>query len=266
MKIQRLVALAAAVSLSIGLSGCAASVEAAGTVDLDAPVQKDTAMSLVSSFENSSTDWQAQYGYLEDIADGRGYTGGLIGFTSGTGDMLELVRAYSASSPGNPLEQYIPALEAVNGTDSHAGLGQGFEQAWADAAETSEFRAAQDAERDRVYFDPAVAQGKADGLSALGQFVYYDTLVVHGPGSQRDAFGGIRAEALSAALPPSQGGDETEYLEAFFDARNVIMREEPAHADTSRIDTAQRVFLQNGNFDLERPLTWSVYGDQFSLN
>lgn len=47
-------------------------------------------MKLVSSAENSSLDWKAQYKYIEDIGDGRGYTAGIIGFSSGTGDMLDL--------------------------------------------------------------------------------------------------------------------------------------------------------------------------------
>ena len=82
-------------------------------------------MRLVSTAENSSTDWKAQYSYIEDIDDGRGYTAGIIGFCSGTGDMLELVQAYTATEPGNPLAPYLPALEAVNGTDSHEGLDPG---------------------------------------------------------------------------------------------------------------------------------------------
>jgi chitosanase len=43
------------------------------------------------------------------------------------------------------------------------------------------------------------------------------------------------------------------------------MRTEDAHSDTSRVDTAQRVFLTNGNLDLNTPLAWTVYGDHFSI-
>src|SRR5262245_48667588 len=68
--------------------------------DLSDPGKKDIAPRLVSSAENSSLDWRAQFGYVEDIDDGRGYTAGIIGFCSGTGDMLELVEAYRAAKPG----------------------------------------------------------------------------------------------------------------------------------------------------------------------
>lgn len=97
----------------------AASARATG---LDDPAKKEIAMQLVSSAENSSLDWKAQYRYIEDIGDGRGYTAGIIGFCSGTGDMLDLVELYGERSPGNVLAPYLPALRRVDGSDSHEGL------------------------------------------------------------------------------------------------------------------------------------------------
>ncbi|MDT7723482.1 MAG: chitosanase [Actinomycetota bacterium] len=243
----------------------AVSINASGG-DLASAEKKEYAMQLVSSAENSSLDWKAQYSYIEDIGDGRGYTAGIIGFCSGTGDMLELVERYTSANPGNPLAKYLPALRNVDGTDSHAGLGSAFVSAWKQAAGTTAFKNAQNSERDRVYFNPSVNQAKSDGLGALGQFVYYDAIVMHGPGNSSDSFGGIRASAIKKAKPPSQGGDETTYLNAFMDARIVIMKQEEAHADTSRIDTAQRVFLKAGNLDLHTPLKWKVYGDSFAIS
>ena len=43
------------------------------------------------------------------------------------------------------------------------------------------------------------------------------------------------------------------------------MKTEEAHSDTSRVDDAQRVFLKNGNLDLNKPLAWKVYGDRYSI-
>jgi chitosanase len=232
---------------------------------LNNPDKKDVAMQLVSSAENSTLDWEGQYGYLQDIDDGRGYTGGIIGFTSGTHDMLELVRYYTKLKPNNPLAAYIPALQKVDGTDSHTGLGNGFEAAWKQSASDSLFRQAQNDERDRSYFNPAVAQAKADGLRALGQFIYYDALVMHGPGDDSVSFGGIRSAALKKAQTPAQGGDEKTYLDAFLDARVAAMKTEVAHEDVSRIETAQRLFLQAGNYNLNTPLSWKVYGDPFTI-
>jgi chitosanase len=235
-------------------------------VDLTDPHEKDIAMQVVSSAENSSLDWRAQYKYIEDIGDGRGYTAGIIGFCSGTGDMLEVVQAYTDAKPGNVLAKYLPALRKVNGTDSHSGLDPNFPADWRKAAADTAFQQAQDNERDSVYFNPAVQQAKSDGLRALGQFIYYDAMVMHGPGNDADSFGGIRKTAIAKAKPPAQGGNETTYLNAFLDARKAAMKREEAHSDTSRVDTEQRVFLNNGNLDFTPPLSWHVYGDPFTIN
>ncbi|MGC3992682.1 MAG: chitosanase [Propionicimonas sp.] len=241
------------------------SASATAAAGLRDPAEKEIAMELVSSAENSSLDWRAQYRYIEDIGDGRGYTGGIIGFCSGTGDMLEVIQQYTAASPANPLAAFLPALEKVDGTASHAGLGRPFVRAWRTAAKDPAFQAAQDAERDGTYFDPAVDRAREDGLGTLGQFIYYDAMVMHGPGDDPASFGGIRAAALERALPPAQGGDETTYLNTFLDVRKKAMRAEEAHEDTSRIDDAQRVFLRAGNLDLAPPLDWHVYGDPYHI-
>ncbi|MCT9092802.1 chitosanase [Streptomyces sp. ASQP_92] len=242
-----------------------ASVINAAATGLDDPAKKDIAMQLVSSAENSSLDWKAQYKYIEDIKDGRGYTAGIIGFCSGTGDMLDLVKLYTSRKPGNVLAKYLPALEKVNGSASHKGLDPNFTKDWKTAASDSAFKQAQNDERDRVYFNPAVKQGKSDGIGTLGQFMYYDAIVMHGDGSDPTSFSSIRKRALAKAKPPSQGGNETTYLNAFLDARVWAMQQEEAHSDTSRVDTEQRVFLKKGNLDLDTPLDWKVYGDPYHI-
>lgn len=234
------------------------------------PAKKDIAMQLVSSAENSSLDWKAQYGYIEynvekNEKENRGYTAGIIGFTSRTHDMLELVRYYVKIAPDNPLTPYLPVLEKVDGTPSKQGLGKPFEKAWKAAADDPRFRDAQDHERDRVYFDPAVDQAQADGLHELGQFLYYDAIVMHGPGDDANSFGGIRARAMKAAKPPSDGGDEQAYLHAFLDARKAAMKAEEGHQDTSRVDTMQRKFVQAGNLRLGPPLEFEVYEDKYII-
>lgn len=234
------------------------------------PAAKDIAMQLVSAAENSSLDWKAQYGYIEynvekNKAENRGYTAGIIGFTSRTGDMLELVQHYQNLAPENVLIKFLPALQAVNGTSSRKGLGGDFEKAWKDAANDPKFQQAQDDERDRVYFEPAVKQAQADGLQTLGQFIYYDAIVMHGAGNDANSFGGIRAAAMKHAKPPSEGGDETKYLDAFLDARVASMKAEQGHQDTSRVDTMQRMFVKEGNLKLSPPLRFKVYGDAYEI-
>lgn len=240
-------------------------IATAASGGLNDPKKKEIAMELVSSAENSDLNWRKQYAYIEDIGDGRGYTAGIIGFCSGTGDMLDVVNDYNDAEPGNILAKYLPALRKVNGSDSHAGLGDAFERDWKTAAKDTTFQTSQNDIRDSEYFDPSVSQAQADGLRTLGQFIYYDAIVMHGPGSSSDSFGGIRKAAMKKAKTPAQGGDETTYLNAFLDARKKVMQQEAAHSDTSRIDTEQRKFLKEGNLDLNTPLSWSVYGDPYHI-
>ncbi|HEV7962227.1 MAG TPA: chitosanase [Actinoplanes sp.] len=262
------VALATVTPIALHATADAATttVSTKAAVDLTDPHKKEIAMELVSSAENSSLDWKAQYKYIEDIGDGRGYTAGIIGFCSGTGDMLDLVTLYDKRKPGNVLSKYLPALRKVNGTASHSGLGSSFVSAWKTAAKDTVFQQAQNDERDRVYFNPSVSQAKSDGLRALGQFIYYDAIVMHGPGDDPVSFGGIRKTAMKKAKTPAQGGNETTYLNAFLDARKAAMLTEAAHDDTSRVDTEQRVFLKAGNLDLNPPLTWQTYGDTYTIS
>jgi chitosanase len=229
---------------------------------LDDVRKKETALELVSSAENSTLHWRSEFGYIEDIGDGRGYTAGIVGFCSGTSDMLEVVREYTRRKPGNLLARFLPALRTVDGSDSHAGLDPGFTEAWKKAAHDPIFQKVQEDERDWMYFQPAMRMAKADGLRALGQFAYFDAAVVHGLAGLR----GLRQHVLRQSKSPAQGGDEIAYLGEFLDARNDKMRTEPAHKDTTRVDTAQRVFLRRSNLDLTAPLTWKVYGEHYEID
>ncbi|MCX5400658.1 chitosanase [Streptomyces sp. NBC_00102] len=257
----------AALLATVPLTACSGADEQPEK-GLDDPAKKRIAMELVSSAENSTLDWQDQYDYIEDIHDGRGYTGGIIGFCSGTGDMLDVVERYTKARPENALARFVPALRAVGGTDSHAGLGTPFTEAWTAAAKDSAFRAAQDAVLDEGYFDPAVDRAEKDGLSALGQFIYYDAYVMHGADDTEGTVGftTIRRQALAAADSPAEGGDEEAYLNAFLDARVAAIAKEPSHTDTSRIETAQRRFVREGKLQLETPLRWKVYGESFRID
>jgi chitosanase len=246
------------------------SMETQDTLGLYAPAKKDIAMQLVSAAENSSLDWKSQYSYIEYNVEGndkenRGYTGGIIGFTSATGDMLDLIKQYDKISPNNKLSKYILALEKVNGSSSQTGLESSFVDDWQAAATDSNFKRAQDELRDKIYFNPAVGLAKRDGLRTLGQFAYYDAAVMHGPGDSDGELISIRSEALKHAKPPAQGGKEVDYLNAFLDARKAEMLKEEGHSDTGRVDTMQRKFLREDNFNLDPPLTFSIYGDDYTI-
>ncbi|MGP2438079.1 chitosanase [Streptomyces sp. JW3] len=231
---------------------------------LAAPDKKELAQRLVASADNSTLDWRGLYGSIEDLGDGQGYTAGIAGFCTGTHDLRTLVERYTDDHPDNGLARYLPALRKVDGTDSHEGLDPGFTAAWQAEAEVPAFRKAQEEERDRVYFEPAVRLAKLDGLATLGQFVYYDAIIFHGPDTGADGFYGLREQAMKRAKTPAAGGDEKEFLDAFLDVRRAALRDS-RDGDTSRVDTAQRRFLAAGNLALATPLTWQVYGDTYQV-
>ncbi|WP_367295891.1 chitosanase [Levilactobacillus yonginensis] len=220
---------------------------------------------MVASAENSTTNYRQQYGYIEDIGDGRGYTAGIIGFTSATGDLRQVVRRYVRLKLNhNGLRRYLPALRRVNGSAAHTGLGPGFVKAWHQAAKDPQMIRAQDTILNRQYLRPVLKAAKQDNLSPLGQYIYYDAIVVHGPGEDSQSFGGIRRQAKRLAKTPRQGGNQADYLRAFLQARAKVMKRERAHKDLSRLNV-QRQFIKNKNYQLKRPLSWRMYGDAYRL-
>jgi chitosanase len=228
--------------------------------------RKQRAAQITSTFENSTLE--LQYDYVENIGDGRGLTAGRAGFTSATGDLLLLVRRYTEAKPGNGLAPYIPALEAVNGTDSVMGLG-GFADAWAEVAEDLDFRDLQDQVVDELYFFPAMTMAADLGIKTpLGQMIVWDTMIQHGSGGDN----GTRAiiEESQASVGPI-GQDESAWLDAFLDARLRHLLEmyrgttEDADVSSASRVEALRSLVQAPNLALEPPLTWEVYGDRFEL-
>jgi chitosanase len=233
------------------------------TVDAE---RKHRAAQITSTFENSTLE--LQYDYVENIGDGRGITAGRAGFTSATGDLLLLVRRYSEAEPDNVLAVYIPALEAVSGTDSVKGLG-GFTHAWAGAAEDPDFRKRQDELVDELYFNPAMTMAAEVGIETpLGQAIIWDTMIQHGAGGDDGTWAIIEDTQKDAG---SVGQDESAWLDAFLDARlRHLLRMYPATTENADVSSQSRVdalrsLLQEENLALEPPLTWEVYGDRFKV-
>ena len=218
-------------------------------------------MRLVSSAENSSLNWRAQYRYIEDIRDGRGYTAGIIGFCSGTGDMLEVVQAYTRARPPQPARALHPALKRVNGSDSHAGWGRSSStpggaprRSPPSAARRTGSATASTSGRPSRWQRPTGCSRSASSPTTTPPWCTAST-----------GCGACASGRSRAPRPRPPGGDEAAYLEAFLDERVVEMHKEAAHEDVTRIETAQRRFLREGNLDLALPLRWAVYGDRYSI-
>ncbi|MEU0912126.1 chitosanase [Streptomyces althioticus] len=246
----------------------------AGTTDIRQPVCQEMAWQINSTAENGTLDWTTAYRYIEDIDDDRGYTAGLVGFTSGTGDMLLLVQEYTAANPSNPLASYIPGLQTCAqvgfGPNASAAastnLGTAFMTAWRNAADNDPvFRKVQRDFRKRVYWDDALAQALVDGLSPLGLALYVDVLVNHGIGNDPQSFGGLLAAARAANPTPKQGGSEATYLLKLCDLRDAVLQDWGDYQVNGR-SSAFRALISTGNFSLLGPVTWSIYGDTYTMN
>jgi len=239
-------------------------------------VNQEKAFEITSTAENSTKDWTAQYTYIQDIGDGRGYTGGIVGFTSADGDMLDVVKNWNTVAPGNILAKYIPGLTtcASVGEGSSASsaassnLGSAFITAWHSASADPVWQKVQRDYREAVYWAPAYNAAIADGLGPLGQALYYDTSVNHGPGtpnSNDGSFDDIRSR--TTGTKPSGGGSETTWLTNFINVRSAVLSG-PLFNDNppdGRI-TMFRAFVTSANLTLTCPFTWSIYGDSFTMS
>ncbi|MFJ6559984.1 chitosanase [Streptomyces sp. NPDC091412] len=247
----------------------------ANTTDIRQPVCQEMAFELTSTAENSTKDWTTAYKYIEDIGDKRGYTAGLVGFVSSSGDMLQLVQQYAVEKPGNPLASYISGLQQCKTVGYGTGasnaaatyLGTGFKNAWVTAANTDPiFRKVQRDLRKSMYWDDCLTQALADGVGPLGLAIHYDILVNHGVGNDSQSYGGIIAAArASISKPPSKGGTEAAYLTKLCDLRDDVLRAWGDYQTDGR-STIFRPLISAGKFDLSGTITWSVYGSSYSFN
>lgn len=223
--------------------------------------QCDTIMCLVSIAENGTTKWENQYNYIEDIHDKRGYTCSLVGFCSGTGDLLWVFRDLKKHSPLHHLLKYIPALEKVNGSDSTVGL----ENLPADLKVHGD-----EAWRRSVwngilhhYWRPAMKFAESLGLKfPISKGFLYDLALNHGANCIS------RFAKRVKAATPTQGGDERAWLSELIAVRqhNIVHEDRSTNSGQPDRCILWRSILDAGNVDLKRPLLGLVcYKTKFSL-
>lgn len=195
---------------------------------------------LVSEFENSTTS--IPYCHVEALGDGRGYTVGRAGFTSATGDLLEVAERYARIASGNPLQPLLPRLRelARHGDGSTAGL-QRLPSAWRATCREPRQHAVQDAVVDELYYLPAVRLWRSLRLrTPLSLAALYDAMVQHGDGDDPDGVPAlVRRATRRLGGRPSHTISERRYLLAFLAARRADLAH--AYDPASRPGFAQSV-------------------------
>ncbi|ORX92535.1 lysozyme-like protein [Basidiobolus meristosporus CBS 931.73] len=132
---------------------------------------------MTNVFEYGTTTFG--YATCDKLGDGRGYTCGLVGFTTGTNDALAVVAEYNKIKPNSELAKFIPELTRISkldwsssGRDDTSKLG-GFTDAWKKVScSDPDFRAVQDKVADQMYLIPGLQLGEAAGISTnLGKAI-----------------------------------------------------------------------------------------------
>ncbi|MEV6607602.1 chitosanase [Kutzneria sp. NPDC051319] len=268
--------LVAATMLAVGVAvgACGSDVPTGPTATSQAPRpgggltadQRRRADQLISIFENGTPT--VQYGYAEDLHDGRGVTAGRAGYTTNDGDALRVIQAYTDLAPGNGLARFAPALRQLADTGGGDLPEADYIAAWKQAADDPAFRRAQDDQVEQNYFTPAMAAADRLGLTTpLARAELYDAAIQHGHGADPDGLPAL----IDRATARAGKADEAAWLTAFLDVRADDLRN-PANADTKeewskstdRVECFRRI-AATGDYTLAGPLTVTAYGAAYTL-
>jgi chitosanase len=230
-------------------------------------------VSLVAITENSQT--LPNYGYAENIKDGRGITFGIIGFTTGTYDGNDWLHHYTALSPNNRLAKYIPALDAIDKGPHKNGLSAdvtGLTNFIADfkaSVNDSNFKKSQMDKMDELYWSTALAQAQDLGVTMnITLAELFDACVNHGAGGDSVDKGLEQLIDETNAImggTPKSGINETLWLSAFLENRLAYLKADATWAEaTDRIEMYKRI-LATGNTSLKAPFAAQCYGDKFTV-
>ncbi len=267
------IAISAVIVSGSSSSFAAAAVNDSGTLSISAS-QKNAILSMTCCAENSQPTFD--YGYAENIDDGRGITFGIIGFTTGCGDGTKLLKRIKALDPNNVLAAYLPAFEAIDkmkhDEDGNCDSTQGLDNFIKDFnahGKDAKVKQAQLEELNTAYWEPAVAQANKIGIkNAITMGEMYDSCVNHGEDGDSSDMGLkqliAKANKMAGGTPKS-GIDESIWLKAFLSIRKAYLNSDPTWQEAiDRIDMYSRI-LESGNITLKTPFKVTCYGDPFTI-
>lgn len=229
---------------------------------------KDIIEQITSFFENGTT--KIQYSYVANLRDGRGYTCGRCGFTTGTSDASYVVQKYEQLNPSNQLSRFIPELKTLdNAPDSEKGNISGlvgFKEAWKAECKNPLFLKVQDDVNDEVYYNPAVKyHTDLEFKLPLSLSILYDTIIQHGDGTDEDSIGSLITRT------PASIKDEVNWMQTFLAVREKDLKN-PYNKDTQKVwkDSVTRVHIlrrlvKKGNFNLTLPIKMTYDGTKVTI-
>lgn len=218
----------------------------------------DIMLKLVSIAENSSTDWQKQINYIENINDGRGYTISIVGFCTGTGDFIQVLQEIQKIDSKHPLVKFIPLVQKVDGSSSVKGL-EGLPAAMKSIGINDPvFNEAMWIIIKKLYWGPALEYCKKHNLiTNLSKYIAYDTYLNFGQWDYNKKYN----------LDTIPNSDETTFLKTFLEYKQKTIEADSSLGDkkNNRVDM-QKKLLNDKNFELSLPMTVSCYGDTFTIS
>ncbi|KAK9767549.1 hypothetical protein K7432_002564 [Basidiobolus ranarum] len=222
---------------------------------------------ITNVFEYGTTTYD--YESCVDLNDSRGYTCGLVGFTTGTGDVFTVINRYLQINPNSELKTYyVPLKELADprecgGPEVDPKKLSGFPEAWRRVACTdSKFKRVQEAVTNEMYFEPAMKLAESyKVLSPLGKSIFYDTAVQHG--YDKDDGISLRSIIKMVRAEPTKAQTELTFLKRFLHFRKRILC---CRMDDIWPESANRVsdlefLLSTGNLKLSTPVVLPSYND-----
>ena len=224
-------------------------------------------MQMISCAENSQT--MPMYNYAENINDGRGITFGL-GFCTGTYDGHEMLNVYKTLNPNNVFVKYDAALTTIdNGPHNGAG-GDGNPSVVGLTGFIQDVQNCNDPlfkQAELNYWNSECLNPAMTEYSTIGG-TYNFTWAIMCDCVEREGADGMLSCANKATSTtggtPKTGKVEKTWDQNFIAAYTAALKSENL-GDTDRM-VGWTTVLNSGNYALNTPYSFSMYGDSFTID
>ena len=235
----------------------------------------DTVLRLISLPENGTPKWYDNYGYIEFLGDGRGFTVTIFGACSGTGDLSmildELAKVPGRSETCDELLRYAPAMKKKKGDDIRGieGIKPLVERLQDDPA----WRRAVWAVYVKLYWKFAMEWADKTGAAArrpgpklrlpASRGFCVDAAINHGANYES-----LMTIVKRMPADARESSDETTWVSAFADAREKMLASGYDDLDTSRTGDRCKLWkeLVRKNPHLKKPFhAYEGYWGDFTI-